>query len=238
MTEAIVLAAGLGTRMQPITHTIPKPLVEVAGVTLLDHALNALGNFGATKTVVNVHYLADQIEDHLAAREGLSTIVSDEREGLLDSGGGVKKALDHLGSDPVVILNADSFWKDGDVSNLDAMSTFWNPTKMDVLLLLCKRDEAIGFDGKGDFFADNDGRLTRRGDALTAPLVYAGAIILKPELLRAVSETKFSLLQIFNQAREQGKLFGIPLNGLWLHVGDPEAIGLAETALENFGARR
>lgn len=232
--SAVVLAAGLGTRMRPITNTIPKPLVSVNGKALLDHALDALGEVGVRQASVNVHYLPEQIEAHIATREQPFCQVSDERNELLDSGGGVKKASRLFKNAPFFILNADSFWVDGPTSNLDAMGTFWDEDTTDMLLLVAAKDDAVGFDGAGDFFMADDGTLTRRGDADSAPYVYAGAIIAKQASFAAIEEDKFSLNQMFDDAISKGRLFGMQLNGLWLHVGTPDAIPEAEFAITRY----
>ena len=231
---AMVLAAGLGTRMRPITNSIPKPLVSVNGKSLLDYALDALADGGISDAVINVHYLADQIEDHVATRTHPTISISDERAELLDSGGGVKKAMADKSEGPFYILNADSFWIDQGASTIESMGTFWNSKSMDMLLLLSNHTNAVGFDGKGDFFIDSEGRLTRRGQADAAPYIYAGAIIAKAEHFTAIKEEKFSLNQLFDQAIASNTLFGIPLDGLWLHVGTPESIVDAEQAIERF----
>ncbi len=231
LNEAFVLAAGLGLRMRPITETIPKPLVQVAGKAMLDHALDALEQCGTKNAVVNVHYLADQIEDHVTAREGLRVTISNERAELLDSGGGVKNGIDHFSRDDMFILNSDSFWIDGARPNLTRMREAWDPHRMDMLLLLAPMTQAVGFEGRGDFFMDSEGLLTRRGEAETAPFVYSGAIAARTDLFKQVSEKKFSLNRLFDEAIEKDRLFGIRLEGLWLHVGTPEAIGEAEQAI-------
>ncbi|MFD0916898.1 nucleotidyltransferase family protein [Pseudahrensia aquimaris] len=229
--EAFLLAAGLGTRMKPITDTIPKPLVQVAGVTLLDHALNALDKGGVNHTVVNVHYLADQIEAHCAKRTAPRITISDERAELLDSGGGVVNGLNHFASDTIFVLNADSFWVDNSRSNLTMLRDTWDPERMDMLMLLAERESAIGFDGPGDFFQNDAGQLTRRGEAETAPFAYAGAFIVKTELFDGIAEPAFSLNRQFDDALSRGRLFGQVLDGLWLHVGTPDAIPEAEAAI-------
>lgn len=234
ITNAVVLAAGLGTRMRPITNTIPKPLVSVNGKPLLDHALDALARCGVIQAAINVHYLADQIELHILRRQNPICIVSDERKELLDSGGGVKKAANGFGESPFFILNADSFWVDGEHDNLDQMIEVWNPDKTDMLLMVCAKEDAVGFDGPGDFFMQTDGTLTRRGTAETAPFVYAGAIIAKTEEFKAITETRFSLNRLFDDAIKAGRLKGHVLDGLWLHVGTPEAITEAEFAITRY----
>jgi len=233
---AMVLAAGLGTRMRPITDTMPKPLVSVQGKTLLDHGLDALENAGVKKSVVNVHYHADQIVDHVAKRTTMETEISDERNELLDSGGGISKALPALGSSPFYLLNADSFWVEGCRPNLVRMAEAWDEEKMDILLLLAGMANAVGFGSKGDFVMDADGRLERRGELKIAPFAYAGAAILHPRIFENAPEGKFSLNKQFDEAIEKERMFGLRLEGLWLHVGTPDAIGEAEEAIARSAA--
>ena len=224
----MILAAGLGTRMRPITDTVPKPLVKVDGVALIDHLITPLAEAGVTDIVVNVHYLADLMEQHLAQRTTPRIHISDERALLLDSGGGVKKALPLLGPDPFFVLNADSFWIDGPHPNLERMRAAWDPALMDLLLLVAPTAAATGYDGRGDFFMTADGVLTRRGEKLVAPFVYAGVLIAHPTLFQATPEGPFSLNLLFDRALAAGRLRGLRLDGHWLHVGTPEAIKLAE----------
>ncbi len=226
----MVLAAGLGKRMRPITDTMPKPLVAIGGKTMLDHALDRLAEAGVAEAVVNVHYLAGQIEAHLAGRARPRIAISDERAQLLETGGGVKKALPLLGSEPFFHINSDSLWSETGASNLAAMASAWDPARMDMLLLLAARESSVGFDGAGDFHQDGAGRLARRGQAPSAPFVYAGVAILKPELFADTPEGSFSLNLLFDRAIAAGRLFGHRLDGRWLHVGTPEAIPLAEAA--------
>ena len=228
--RAIVLAAGLGKRMRPITDTLPKPLVAIGGKTMLDHALDRLAEAGVERAVVNVHHLPERIEQHVAARRQPRIIISDERGLLLETGGGAKKALPELGSEPFFSVNADSLWSENGVSNLSAMAAAWDPARMDLLLLLSEREGSVGFDGAGDFFRDAEGRLTRRGKATSAPFVYAGVAILKPELFADTPEGSFSFNLLFDRAIAAGRLFGHELDGRWLHVGTREAIPLAEAA--------
>lgn len=228
--RAIVLAAGLGKRMRPITDTLPKPLVAIGGKTMLDHALDRLAEAGVERAVVNVHHLPERIESHLATRKQPQIIISDERGLLLETGGGAKKALPLLGTAPFFSVNADSLWSENGVSNLAAMAAAWDPRRMDLLLLLSERQGSVGFDGAGDFFRDAEGRLTRRGQAESAPFVYAGVAILKPELFSDTPEGSFSFNLLFDRAIAAGRLFGHELQGRWLHVGTPEAIPLAEAA--------
>ncbi|QCI69212.1 nucleotidyltransferase family protein [Phreatobacter stygius] len=227
----MVLAAGLGTRMRPITDRIPKPLVEVAGKTMLDHVLDPLAAAGIETAVVNVHHLADQIEAAVARRARPAIVVSDERQALLDSGGGVVKALPWLG-DSFVIRNADSFWTDRTQSNVTRLIQAFDPARMDTLLLLASLTDSVGFDGAGDFFRDDAGRLERRGKRSTAPFAYAGAAIMQAaDFAGRQPGEAFSLNDMWNASIARGRLFGLPLDGLWLHVGTPEAIGEAEAAI-------
>lgn len=235
--KAMVLAAGLGTRMRPLTETTPKPLIKVFGKTLLDHALDALEQAGVEEAVVNVHYLADQIEDHVSKRKGkLEVKISDERDQLLDSGGGINKALPLLGDEPFYLLNADSFWIEGFKPNLSRMAELWDVDDMDILLLLSGMATAIGFGSKGDFTMDPAGRLERRAELKVAPFAYAGAAILNPAVFSGAPNGAFSLNQQFDTALENERLFGLRLEGLWLHVGTPEAITEAEDAIARSAA--
>jgi MurNAc alpha-1-phosphate uridylyltransferase len=230
--RAIMLAAGLGKRMRPITSTIPKPLVEVRGKALIDYGLDALARNGVETVVVNVHYLADLMQAHLRKRKDMEILVSDERELLLDSGGGVVKALPHLGPEPFYLINADTFWIDGYRDNLDLMADLWRPEAMDMLLLIADMRQATGYEGRGDFVMDVEGRLTRVGERDMSPYIYAGAMILKPELFAGLEAEPFSLNRLFDASIEAGRLFGVRLDGLWLTVGTPAAIGEAETAFK------
>lgn len=226
--KAMILAAGLGTRMRPITNHLPKPLVKVDGTALIDHLITPLSEAGVTEIVVNVHHLAEMMEEHLGQRTHPRIIISDERDALLDSGGGVKKPLAHFGDDPFFILNADSFWIDGPHPNLARMQAAWDPAIMDMLLLVASTPAATGYDGRGDFFMTTDGTLSRRGEKLVAPFVYAGVIITTPALFKDTPDGPFSLNLLFDQALAKGRLRGLRLDGQWLHVGTPEAIPLAE----------
>lgn len=228
--RAMVLAAGLGQRMRPITDTLPKPLVAIGGKAMLDHALDRLAEAGVSDAVVNVHHLAGQIEAHVAGRIAPRVTISDERAILLETGGGVKKALPLLGPDPFFHVNSDSLWSETGRSNIAAMAQGWNGDAMDMLLLLARREDSIGFDGAGDFFRGEDGRLARRGKAESAPYVYAGVAIMKPELFADTPEGPFSLNLLFDRAIAAGRLHGLVLEGQWLHVGTPQAIAPAEAA--------
>lgn len=229
--SCMVLAAGLGTRMRPLTNDRPKPLVMVAGKTLLDHVLDPLAEAGITRAVVNVHYLADQVEAAVAHRERPAIVVSDERAALLDSGGGVVKALPHLGPS-FLIRNADAFWHDTGRSSIARLIEAFDPARMDTLLLLARMEASVGFDGPGDFFRDAEGRLSRRGAAPRAPFAYAGAAVMRAEDFagRAPGEA-FSLNRLWDASIARGRLHGLVIDGLWLHVGTPAAIGEAEAAI-------
>lgn len=237
ISRAMVLAAGLGQRMRPITDTLPKPLVAIAGRTMLDHALDRLADAGVERAVVNVHHLAGQIEAHLAARTRPAITISDERGLLLETGGGVRKALPLLGEAPFFHVNSDSLWSEAGTGNLLAMAGAWRPDAMDILLLLAAREDAVGFDGAGDFTRDAEGRLARRGAAAGAPWVYAGVAIMKPALFADTPEGPFSLNLLFDRAIAAGRLFGHALVGRWLHVGTPDAIAPAEAAFAAAGGR-
>jgi len=227
----MVLAAGLGTRMRPLTETQPKPLVRVAGKALIDHVLDPLAEAGVGTAVVNVHHFADQMEAHLASRQRPRIVLSDERAQLLDSGGGVRKALPHLGTGPFFVLNADSFWIDGPRSNLARLAEAFDPARMDVLLLLASTAASTGYDGRGDFVMDPHGGLERRTERGVAPFVYAGVAILAPGLFDTMPDGPFSLNRIFDAALSAKRLHGLRLDGFWLHVGTPAAIGQAEARI-------
>jgi MurNAc alpha-1-phosphate uridylyltransferase len=227
----MVLAAGKGERMRPLTDKIPKPLVAVAGKPLLDRVLDRLAEAGVETAVVNVHYLADKIESHLAGRQAPKIVISDERGALLDTGGGVVKALPVLGSAPFFHLNADTIWIDGVKPNLLRLAGAFDPDRMDALLLLAATSGSIGYGGRGDFVMTPDGRLARRPEQEVAPFVYAGVAILNPALFSTAPPGAFSLNLLFDRAIEADRLYGLRLEGVWMHVGTPEAIAAAETAI-------
>lgn len=227
----MVLAAGFGERMRPLTDRMPKPLVPVAGKPLLDHVLDRLADAGVERAVVNVHYLADMIERHVHGRARPEITISDEREVLLDTGGGVVKALPALGAAPFFHINSDTIWIDGVKPNLERLAEAFDPARMDALLLLAPAAGSIGYAGKGDFLMGADGRLTRRSEREIAPFVYAGAAILRPELFKGAPAGKFSLTRLFDRAADAGRLCGLRLEGVWMHVGTPPAIAEAEAAI-------
>jgi N-acetyl-alpha-D-muramate 1-phosphate uridylyltransferase len=221
---AMILAAGLGTRMRPLTDTLPKPLVAVGGKTMLDHALDRAAEAGIERAVVNVHYLADLVEARLASRARPRIAVSDERGQLLETGGGIRKALPLLGPDPFLLMNSDSLWLEGPRGNVGALIEAWDPQRMDILLLLAAAATSMGYEGRGDFSMDPLGRLERRGERRMTPFVYAGVAILKPELFADTPEGAFSLNLLFDRAIARERLFGLRLDGQWLHVGTPDAV--------------
>ncbi len=227
----MVLAAGLGERMRPITDTMPKPLVKVGGQAMLDFVLDRLADAGVERAVVNVHYLADQIERHLASRKKPQIVISDERVKLLNTGGGVVKALPELGREPFFQVNSDTIWIDSVKPNLTRLAEAFDDSIMDALLLLAPAATSIGYAGRGDFTMAPDGKLQKRGEQEVAPYVYAGAAILAPKLFDGAPADAFSLTRMFDKAREAGWLHGLRLEGVWMHVGTPDAIALAEAAI-------
>ncbi len=228
----MVLAAGLGLRMRPITERIPKPLVKVAGKPMIDYALDSLQAAGVTRIVVNVHHLADQLIHHLASRAGANAIVSDETGQLMDSGGGVVQALPLLGTEPFFVLNADTFWLEPNGgSNLRRLAHAWDRSRMDLLLLTTALDQTIGYEGRGDFLADDTGLLRRFDGLAPAPLVYPGVALVDPAIFAGAPSGPFSLNLCFDRAIARRRLFGLPAEGLWLTVGTPQAVDAAEVAM-------
>ena len=233
--SAVVLAAGLGKRMRPLTDVVPKPLVPVAGRPLIDHGLDALARAGVDHAVVNVHHLADKLIDHLGARRDVAITISDERDRLLDSGGGVAKAMRAARPGPVLLVNADTFWRDAPgVDNLRALAAAWDPDRMDMLLMLAPLDRAVGHTGAGDFAFVGDGT---RLDWSREGHVYAGAAIVSPAIMRGDEPEVHSFKLHFDRAVESGRLHGMLMDGLWLTVGTPGAIGEAEDALASYEDR-
>lgn len=226
----MVMAAGLGKRMRPLTAAQPKPMVRVAGKPLIDHALDRLAEAGITKAVVNVHYLADALEAHIKARKAPKVTISDERAELLETGGAMIKALPQL-PDPFFCINADNIWLDGTRSAFDELSCHWNPDLMDALLLVVPHSRAVNFNGKGDFRMDPEGRLTRRQSGRIAPFIYTGIQLVSHRLLRDAPKGKFSTNLLWNRAIEDGRLYGTSFAGQWFEVGTPQAIAPTESAL-------
>ena len=229
---AMVLAAGLGTRMRPLTDDRPKALVDVGGRALIDHVLDRLAEAGVQRAVVNVHWFADRLEAHLKARgRGPDVVISDERAELLETGGGLKKARPLLGDDPVFVANIDSVWIDRGNALADLIR-LWDPDRMDAALLLARREGSIGFEGDGDFFLAEDGQLRFRGDATSAPYAYMGVHITRPNYADAGPEGPFSLSPLWRASAAAGRLYGCVLDGDWMHVGDPQARDEAEARLK------
>ena len=229
--RAIVLAAGLGTRMRPYNGHVPKPLVEIGGKSLIDYSLDRLADAGVESVVVNVHHLADILERHLAPRQRPQIMISDERGELLGTGGGIAKALPKLGDAPFFLVNSDTLWLDGVRPNFTRMAEAFDPQTMDILLLLAPTTNSIGYSGRGDFSMRPDGRLRRRRENEVVPFVYAGAAILSPALFADAPTGAFPLTRLFDRAGDQGRLFGLRLDGVWMHVGTPDAVTAAEAAL-------
>jgi MurNAc alpha-1-phosphate uridylyltransferase len=226
----MVLAAGIGNRMRPLTNSRPKPLVEVAGRALIDHNLDRLAAAKIATAVVNLHHFADLLEAHLRKRTAPKIEFSDERALLLDTGGGIAKALPLLGTAPFFLVNSDSLWLEK-VSNLARLGDAFNPARMDAMLLLAAPENTVGYEGRGDYFGDETGLLRRRATDEHAPLTYAGGALLSPALFERTPKGAFPLLPLFDRAQAKGRLFGLELEGLFLHVGTPAAIPLAEDAI-------
>ncbi|KIL97437.1 Nucleotidyl transferase possibly involved in threonylcarbamoyladenosine formation [Paramagnetospirillum magnetotacticum MS-1] len=228
ITHAMVLAAGLGLRMRPITLTTPKPLVSVAGRTMLDRALDHVERAGIDDIVVNTHWLADKVVEHLAGR---GEITLSHEPDLLETGGGVAKALSHLGHGSFYVVNSDIIWTDGKVPALTRLARMWNPDRMDALLLLQPVERAVGYEGKGDFFLDGADVPHRRGEAPSAPHLFSGVQVLHHRLFEGAPEGKFSLNVLYDRAAEQRRLFGLVHDGNWYHVGTPQALPEVERLL-------
>ncbi|MEM1372289.1 MAG: nucleotidyltransferase family protein [Pseudomonadota bacterium] len=237
----VILAAGLGTRMRPLTNDLPKPLVSLAGKPLLDHLLDRVTAADVPQAVLKVHYRAAQIETHLHARLKPTIIISDERAQLLDTGGGVRQALARaeaeiglaLRDGPILIHNSDSVWAEQSVSNLQRLFTVWDDAKMDALLLLAPLSRCLGYDGHGDFVMAQDGRLQRRDAQSPTPFAFIGVSLAHPRLLSGLPEGAFSLNLAWDRSLAQGRVFGLCLEGTWMHVGTPAALHDAEAFLRN-----
>lgn len=227
---AMIMAAGLGKRMRPLTATQPKPLVRVAGRPLIDHSLDRLAEAGVAKAVVNVHYLADALEAHVASRKAPRVSISDERDRLLETGGGLIKAQPLL-PDPFFCLNSDNVWVDGPRDVFRELSMAWQPDKMDALLLVVPHTRARNYIGKGDFHLDPLGRITRRRTGRIAPFIYTGIQLVSHRLLRDAPEGPFSTNVLWQRAIGEGRLYGTIHPGIWFEVGDPKAIAPTEAWL-------
>lgn len=231
--RAMVMAAGKGTRMRPLTDTMPKPLVPFAGKPLIDHVLDRLEEAGIEEAVVNVHHFADMLEAHLAARKSPRIVISDERAELLDTGGGTKKALPLLGEEPILTFNSDSVWAEELGSNLAELIAAWDPERMDALLMIAEAARTIGYVGRGDFTMDASGLLSRRGPSTTAPFMFAGVQIVKPALFADGPAGPFSTNLVWDRLIEKTRLFGHRMTGTWMHVGAPDDLAEAEAFLRD-----
>ena len=227
---AMVMAAGLGKRMRPLTATMPKPMVRVAGKPLIDHTLDRLADAGVVRAVINVHYLADALEAHVTGRANPKVTISDERDALLETGGGMIKAQGLL-PDPFFCLNSDNIWLDGPRNAFADLSMLWDAERMDALVLVVPHKRAANFDGPGDFHLDAAGKVSRRQPGRIAPFIYTGIQLVSHRLLRDAPEGKFSTNILWNRAIEEGRLFGLPFTGDWFEVGTPQAIRPTEEAL-------
>jgi MurNAc alpha-1-phosphate uridylyltransferase len=227
---AMVMAAGLGTRMRPLTETLPKPMVQVAGKPLIDHALDRLAEAGIARAVVNVHHFPEAVEAHLSSRAAPQVSISDERALLLETGGGMVRAQTQL-PDPFYCVNSDNIWIDGPKDAFRELSDAWDPARMDALLLLVAHSGARNFGGKGDFHMDGRGRLSRRRSGRIAPFVFTGIQLVAKRLLRDAPEGPFSTNVLWDRAIAEGRLYGAAFTGQWFEVGNPEAIAPTEAAL-------
>ena len=230
--SVMILAAGLGKRMRPLTASQPKPMVRVAGKPLIDHALDRLHEAGIARAIVNVHYLADTMVAHLKERTDLAIVISDEHERLLETGGGMAKAQNLL-PDPFFCLNSDNIWLDGPKNAFAELSQIWDPARMDALLMLVPHKNAHNFAGKGDFHMDARGKLTRRRSGRIAPFIFSGIQLLAKRLLRDAPEGPFSTNLLWDRAIDEGRLYGMAFTGAWFEVGTPQAIRPTEETLEN-----
>jgi len=233
ITKAIIMGAGLGTRMAPLTDTVPKPLIPFMGKPLIDHALERLHDVGVKEAVVNLHYKADQLEAYLQGRQNPNVLFSDERDLLLDTGGGVKKARPLLGNDPIFTFNSDSVWIEGRRPTMRRMVEAWDPARMDALLMIASATNTIGEVRRGDFSMAADGQLSRRQEQSVAPFMYAGVQIIDPTLFDEGPEGAFSTNFVWDRAIERGRLFGLRMEATWMHVGTPEDLADAERFLRD-----
>ncbi|MCH8488477.1 MAG: nucleotidyltransferase family protein [Oceanicaulis sp.] len=234
ITTAMVMAAGVGSRMRPLTDDRCKALVDVGGKALIDWTLDKLAGAGVARSVVNVHHFADALEAHLSTRQTPDILISDEREQLLETGGGLVKAAPLLGNDPIFTANIDALWVDGAQAELPRLADGFDPDRMDFRLMLARLDHTLGFDGPGDFYLDADGRLTRRGERPAAPFAYAGVQVMNPGVLAGRAAIPFSTNRLWDEARAEGRVFGHVMDAFWMHVGDPQARDAAENRLRSY----
>jgi MurNAc alpha-1-phosphate uridylyltransferase len=232
----MILAAGLGTRMRPLTLDRPKALVEVGGRALIDHVLDRLAAAGVVRVVVNVHAFADMLEAHLRRRSDVEILISDERDGLLETGGGLKAARPLLGDEPILVANVDTLWTEPGIPAIDGLLGAWDEALMDDILLLAPVETCSGFDGPGDFYRDPQGRLDHRRDRARAPLAYAGVHMLHPARIDAWPSHSHGIFGHWMAMAGAGRLFGVVMDGIWMHVGDPAAVALAEARYRASGA--
>jgi MurNAc alpha-1-phosphate uridylyltransferase len=232
-STAMILAAGLGLRMRPLTLDLPKAMVEVKGRRLIDRALDRLLSAGIKKVVVNLHHKGNTLKRHLAERNDVEILFSDESEQLLETGGGVAKALPLLGPDPFFVVNSDVIWLDARRDSLHELAEAWDDKAMDALLLMHPTVTAVGYDGVGDFEMAPDGRLTRREERHVAPFLFTGIQLLHPRLFDGAPEGPFSLNRLYDQAAESGRLYGYRHEGIWMDVGTPAGLKAAEAALDD-----
>jgi len=226
--NAMILAAGFGKRMRPITDKTPKPMLKVEGRSLLDHSIDHLVAAGVARVVINIHHLGQQIEQHISRRSDIEIVISDETDEILETGGGVTKALPHLGDDPFFVINGDALWLDGPTPALQRLAESWNEEQMDGFLLLHSTVEAYGYDGMGDFVVDPVGQLTRRPEREISPYLYAGIQILHPRLFKDAPDGAFSMNLLFDRAMENERLYGMVHDGDWFHIGTADGLSQAE----------
>jgi MurNAc alpha-1-phosphate uridylyltransferase len=231
LTTAMVLAAGLGTRMAPANGVLPKPLLPLGGKALIDHVLDRHVEAGIGRAVVNVHHKADLVEAHLKGRRAPRIEISDERDRLLDTGGGVKRALPRLGAGPFLIHNSDSVWIEGVGSNLGRLLEAWDDERMDCLMLLALASQSLGYHGRGDFAFEADGRIRRRVEQEIVPFAFTGVSLAHPRLFDGSPDGAFSLNAVWDRAMAAGRAFGLRMEGTWMHVGTPDALAQAEQRL-------
>ena len=229
--QAFILGAGFGSRMRPLTDTIPKPMVPLAGKPLIDHVIDRLTSVGVERIVVNVHYLADVLENHLRQRNDIEIIISDERDELLDTGGGVLKALHHFGDEPFFIHNSDSVWVENGHNNLAEMVKLFDPNKMDNLLCLANRHTSLGYDGNGDFLLSNEDLISRKPKEVASDHVFIGASLATKSLFDQSPKGAFSLNKLWDAAIAKNRVYGIKHQGIWMHVGTTEALSDAEDCI-------
>lgn len=237
LQRGMIMAAGMGLRMRPLTNDRPKPLIEVDGRTLLDHAIDRLKHVGVKHILVNVHYKGEMVIEHVKKRRDVDITIQDERDKLLDTGGALKRALPFFKGEPFFSHNSDSIWLESWGSNLERMAQMWDDRQMDCLMLLATTHSSIGYEGGGDFTMDSEGRLTRRQAPRIAPFAWPGVQIMHPRLIAHAPEADvFSTNKLWDVAISEGRLFGIRLDGKWMHIGTPEAKAEAEAQLEQRGA--